>query len=91
MMYVYTFQNIQWTSKQDCHKHAQHDNSLRILVTFHSLYVSLSGKLSHASCMLLQAEVPNPPRSCDHLDDDHMTYSTRQSSNNFQAVMTIVT
>ena len=43
-----------------------------MLVTFQSLYVLLGGKLSHAPCMLLQAYVPNPPRSCDHLDDDHM-------------------
>ena len=27
------------------------------------------GKLSGASCTFLQAEVPNPPRSCDRLDD----------------------
>ena len=31
------------------------------------------GKLSGASRTFLQAEVPNPPRSCDRLDDDHMT------------------
>ena len=31
------------------------------------------GKLSEASRSFLQAEVPNPPRSCDRLDDDHMT------------------
>ena len=29
--------------------------------------------LSGASRTLLQAEVPNPLRSCDRLDDDHMT------------------
>ena len=31
------------------------------------------GYLSDASRILRQAEVPNPPRSCDPLDNDHVT------------------
>ena len=55
--------------------YAVNNSDLETWLHFRVLQIA-GGKLSEASRSFLQAEVPNPPRSCDpsdRLDDDHMT------------------